>query len=664
MLKAPGRFAVALAIALATTAASALTATPVVRQDAAAVKPRKGAQVRDLHYGDVLYHFYQDDFFESIVRFNAYRELGYEQPHSEDGELLLGGMLLSYGQHEQAAEIFHRLLDASTKVSTRNRAWYFLARIAHEHGDVMAAARALDSIKGDLPAEFEPQRRLLLSQVLIEEERYGDAIAMLSSWQPAEPWLSYARFNLGVAQIRGGQVDEGLKTLDATGAQPADNDELLGLRDRTNLTLGFERLRADQAEAAEPAFQRVRLEGPFSNKALLGLGWTQSAQGQHHDALTPWMELGKRDILDPAVEESLLAVPYAFGKLGVFGQAAAHYQDAITAFDAESQRLDESIARIRNGQLFTDLLADKDADKRQTGSLVPITGWNWQIDRLPDTPETRYLVHLLASHEFQQGLKNYRDLHFARENLERWSHDVATYSDMLDTRRQAFEQKRPATHDALQKVDLDAIRQHRDAVAGRLKAIEDGQDAEGLANDHEVQQLAMLKSIDDRVERLGDVPEAAGLRDQARLMRGVLKWNLSHDYSLRLWQEKRALADLDEALAKAVAQRQSVSDAEQAEEARLREFGARIDQQSPRITGLIARTDGLLAQQQKALEDLAVAQLQEYQQRLHGYTVEARYALAQIYDRAAGRPQTAEPVPVPAPVADPPPAESAPASHP
>ncbi len=654
MPKAPGRIAVALATVLACTGAAALTSSPVVKQDAPAVKPRIGSQVKDLHYGDVLFYFYQDDFFESIVRFNAYRQEGYEQPHSEDGQLLLGGMLLSYGQHEQAADIFNRLLDTSTTLSVRNRAWYFLARIAHEHGDLMATARALDSIKGDLPPEFEPQRRLLLAQVLIEEQRYDEASSMLSAWQPKEPWLSYDRYNLGVAQIRGGHVEEGLQTLDQAGAQPATDGELLALRDRTNLTLGFERMRADQAEAATPAFQRVRLDGPFSNKALLGLGWAESAQSQDRDALVPWMELGKRDILDPAVEESLLAVPYAFGKLNIYGQAAAHYQDAITAFDAENKRLDDSIARIRSGQLINDLLADKQADPRANDKIVPITGWNWQVDKLPDTPESGYLVHLLASHEFQQGLKNYRDLRFAHDNLEHWSHDVATYSDMLATRRLAFEQKRPATDEALQKVDLDAIRQRRDALAARLKTIEDTQDAMGLANDHELQQLAMLQSIDDRIARLGNAPEASDLHDQARLLRGVLKWNLSHEYSLRLWQEQRALAQLDEALAKAVSQRQSVADAEQAEEARLQDFGGRIDEQTPRISALLARTDDLLARQQKSLEDLAVAQLQDYQQRLHGYTVEARYALAQIYDRAASRPQTAEPVPPLAPAGTPP----------
>ncbi len=40
----------------------------------------------------------------------------------------------------------------------------------------------------------------------------------------------------------------------------------------------------------------------------------------------PWMELRSRDLLDAAVQESYLMVPYAFGKLGAQSQAAEYYE--------------------------------------------------------------------------------------------------------------------------------------------------------------------------------------------------------------------------------------------------------------------------------------------------------------------------------------------------
>src|SRR2546427_6129915 len=49
---------------------------------------------------------------------------------------------------------------------------------------------------------------------------------------------------------------------------------------------------------------RSRLNGPYSNKALLGIGWADAALGDYQGALTPWMELRSRDVLDAAVQRS------------------------------------------------------------------------------------------------------------------------------------------------------------------------------------------------------------------------------------------------------------------------------------------------------------------------------------------------------------------------
>ena len=89
----------------------------------------------------------------------------------------------------------------------------------------------------------------------------------------------------------------------------------------------------------------------------------------------------------------------------------------------------QSIAAIRSGSCSTRIVANDKGDK---------VGWYWQLQNLPDAPETRYLYHLLASHEFQEGLKNYRDLQLMQRNLATWSLSVAAFEDMVDTRRRAY----------------------------------------------------------------------------------------------------------------------------------------------------------------------------------------------------------------------------------
>ncbi len=63
--------------------------------------------------------------------------------------------------------------------------------------------------------------------------------------------------------------------------------------------------------------------------------------------------------------------------------------------------------------------------------------------KLPDAPESRYLYHLLAGHDFQEGLKNYRDLAFMGSTLSRWQDSIVAFDDMLDTRERAYAERVP-----------------------------------------------------------------------------------------------------------------------------------------------------------------------------------------------------------------------------
>lgn len=599
---------------------------------AALAEARPGREVKDLHYGDVLFYFYQDDFFEAITRLTAAWQLGYAQADAEDGRLLLGGMLLSYGQQRQAAEIFGRLLDGSVKPEVRDRAWFYLARVSFDRGEIDQAAAALSHIQGRLPPRMQDERLMLQAQVLMEQGQNDQAARLLQGFKGDADWAGYVNYNLGVALVRAQRADEGFKLLDQAGRMPAGDAEQLALRDRANLALGYAQIQAQKPEAARAALQRVRLEGPYSNKALLGLGWADTELGQDKQALVPWTELGKRDLLDPAVEESLLALPYAMARLHAYNAAAAHYQSAIKAFDEESARLDSAIAAIRGGQMLPALLKD---------DAPPRMDWGWQLDHIPRGPDYRYLVQVLASQRFQEALKDYRELLFLRGNLAGWSQSVAAYADMLATRKQAFEQRLPQMRQTLQRVDLGALEQRQAELQRRLASVDSSGDVFGLADAREQQQLATLQEVEARAAKLGDSPEAADLRQRVRLLRGLIHWDLEHDYKLRLYREKRALAELGTAMDQAKAAHQAVDQSQGSEPQRLAGFAQRVNQAPPRIAALLTRTDALLARHQAYLQDLAAGELEQQKARLQDYAVEARYALAQVYDHAAQAPSSA-----------------------
>src|SRR5258708_7243347 len=350
--------------------------------------------IRDVHYGDALFYFYQNEDFAALTRVLAYEHWGRVPHHAEDAQLLEGGLYLALGMHNEAGERFERLLTNDVPTGVRNRAWFYLAQVWYARGYLERADAALRKVNGRMSPELEAQKELLFGNVLMHEGRYDEAIRLLSSWRGPQIWSAYARFNLGVALVRNGRLNDADPFLSSVGTMLAVTPELAALKDRANLALGFACLQANQPARARPPLARLRLNGPYSNKALLGIGWADAALGDYQGALTPWMELRNRDVLDAAVQESYLAVPYAFGKLNANAQSAEYYESAVKSFDAENGQLDEAIARIEKGDLLERVLGT---------DLGARYGWFWQLKSLPDAPESRYLYAVLAGQGFPQG---------------------------------------------------------------------------------------------------------------------------------------------------------------------------------------------------------------------------------------------------------------------
>jgi tetratricopeptide (TPR) repeat protein len=586
-----------------------------------------GIVVQDLAYGEVLFEFFQEDYFSALTRLLAAQQRGELEHHGAEAELMLGGLYLSYGQHRLAGQIFERVLEQSVDPALHDRAWFFLAKIWHQRGYLPEAEAALARILGELPEELEPERQMLYAQVLMEQGRFADALAALESWRrPGDAWVGYAKYNIGVSLVRLGQVEEGARVLDEVGRLDPENSAFDALRDKANVALGYAWLQAARPIEAKPSLQRVRLDGPFSNKALLGVGWSDAESADYRAALAPWLALRERSLLDSAVQESLLAVPYAFAQLGADKQAADHYVDAIEAFSSEIVRLTASIESIEKGELITELLG-KHEDAANEAS-----GWYWRLERIPDSVESRYLYELLASNRFQEGLKNYRDLQQLNRNLQRWVESLGAFDDILDTRQRAYVQRLPNIDASLSAVRLDAMVARRVELESRLQAIERGEDVVALGTAKEQESWRRLEAME---------PHLAGaseeIREKHRFLRGLLLWDLKRDYKARLWAERKALSELDRQVREAQRRHHQVASARDDWPEKFAALTARIEGVRPRVLGLQSSAQTALARQQQFLQSIAVDELRAQRDRLNTYMVQARFALASIYDRAAAR---------------------------
>jgi Tetratricopeptide repeat len=602
-------------------AAVVLAAAGVTVHAADAARP----VIKDPHFGDTLYHFFQERYFTSVTSLMVSQHFERVANHADEAEVLRGGLLLSYGLHREAGEIFAQLIDKGAPPAVRDRAWFYLAKIRYQRGLLAEATDAIGRIGKDLPPDLDEERVLLQANLLMARGEYADAVALLDGLSKEHRARPYVRYNLGVALVRSGDVQRGGALLDELGRTPASNDEVRGLRDKANVALGFAALGEHRADAAKAALERVRLSGMHSNKALLGFGWADAAQKQPKRALVAWTELAQRDASDAAVLEAKIAVPYAYAELGAYGQALERYNDALDAFEREGTALDESIGAIRSGKLLAGLL------ERNPGEEM---GWFWNIRDLPEMPHAGHLAQVLAQHEFQEAFKNYRDLRFLGRNLQGWQDKLAAFDDMLANRRQAYAERLPQVREQARATALAELRGRRDTLAKDIDRAEAQADGVALADERQRDALARIAGARAILRGAGSDPELADAAQRLRLAAGALTWQLAQDFPARLWESRKALRAIDAGLAEAGQREAALVQAQRDEPTRFDRFGQRIGELAQRIGALIPRVAALSREQQGQVQELAVAELTRQKERLATYVIQARFAVAQLHDRA------------------------------
>ncbi len=384
-----------------------------------AAHPAAGSELRDLYFGEALYHAYQGQYFEAIERLdtelNQYHHLDEPQLDTlhfyiNDAEFSVGDFELDYRMHQRAGRAIKAVLEGAVDEAVRNEAAFRLARILFQKDQLGDAQLALGRIQGAVPEKIKDDVEFLRANIDMATGHPGEAAEVLEPLQDDERLAGFVAYNLGIAFLQDGHPDEAIAQLDKAGRLPAGDAAGLAIRDKSNLVLGSMLFESADFERARTSLDRVRLEGPFSNQALLRAGWADATAGRYERALVPWNILVKRDPTDVAVQEAMLALPHAYASLDLNGRAALMYEHALEEFTGQIERVDASIGSIKEGRFLEALVRE---ESRQDST------WVIRLRSLPGAPETYYLTELMASHDFQTALHNYLDLEDLRSEADR-----------------------------------------------------------------------------------------------------------------------------------------------------------------------------------------------------------------------------------------------------
>ncbi len=578
-------------------------------------------RVEDMAYGQALFHYFQQDELSAIIQLLVAKQGSRTQTQIEESELLLADLYYSYGLYGEAGALFSRLQGENTSTGIKNRVWFNLARLYFDQGQFDTARELLAKIDDVLPAHIESERQYLLTNLYLGNMQYQQAVDASQRITGDSAWRAYANYNLGVSMAENDRFDRGKVLLDKLGQMPINSVEMAALRDQANLALGFSLLRRSKPEAALASFSRIRLQGPLSHKALLGAGWAWSRLENYDQALVPWLELTRKNTIDVATQEALLAIPTVFEQSQRKKLAVQYYELAANQFDLQLEILDQVASSIRQSELIAALL-QKD--------LLETTS---RFDRTPPpSVSTPYLHLLMASETFQLEVKRYQELLDIRSSLSHWNGNLPTLNLMLVERRKNFEQKLPLLQQSNDFQRLAKLQRSREVYADRLSEIKKNYDYLNLVSEAEKQQLQRLDKIALSLNKLRGRENTDSQADMHRLFSGILDWQISTDYAPRYWQAKKQLIALDKALAESGRRAQSLRQITDLSRDRFAEFEHRIDGQDLRIKSLYQRVVKLVNQQESRINQLAIRAIQQQQQHITQLRLNARYSLARLYD--------------------------------
>jgi tetratricopeptide (TPR) repeat protein len=595
-----------------------------------------GRQLEDLHFGEALYHAYREHYFEALERLDA--EIGQHygvdepqldslHPYIDQAEFSVGDFELYYRMHHRAGRAIKAVLEGDVAEPVRNEAAYRLARIHFQKDQPYDALRALDGIRGEIPDGIRDDIQYLRANVYMAIGQPSDAVDVLRRLQGSQSLRGFSAYNLGIALLQDGRHPDAIAQLNKAGQVSAGDQPTLAIRDKSNLVLGTLLFEAAEFGPAQVSLDRVRLAGPFSNQALLRAGWADASAENFERALVPWGILAEREATDAAVQEAMLALPFAYSRLDVHGRAALLYGRAVESFGNELTKVDASIGSIREGEFLKALVREEIRQDKD---------WVIRLRSLPEAPETFYLMALMASHDFQTALQNYLDLEDLRKKLVAGQRSLDAFADIIRLRRQYYGPLLPDVDRQFRKVDarMRLRLEQRKHLDQRLQHILVAPRPDLLATADEQSWSAQIAQLEAALEG-AQGPEGDRLRLRLRRLHGVLTWSLETQYHERLTEAHEHLRELNEDVEALTAQYDGFVRTRQAAMHGYVGYEIPIQELHARVVTALERLNGLMERQGHMLETVAVQELMVRRERLEAYQNQARFAFADSYDRAA-----------------------------
>lgn len=585
-------------------------------------------EVKDLAYGEFLYDYYQEKYFSAITKALIADYRNQFDHHDEQVQVLVGSLFVGYGLLDEAERIFNDLLEYTTEPKTREQIWFHLAELYYKRGNSDKSIALLDAHLKIPSDRMQTQVSLLYALNYLAKNNLEDALTHLRRIKDTQNLSAFAFLNLGSVYSLLDQPEKAEKYFAKLLRAKGKNELIKGIKDRAALALGKHYLESEDYQNAQAAFKKIRLESAAANTGLLGLGWAAFKSDDPKAALAPWMELLNRSHTDRAVQEAYVNIPYVYENLGAMQLALEGYEKAIQFYTEEQERLEQIKSTISESDWIE--------------QLTPVVEFSFDpMDKIPGfkppkaTPSL-YLYKMFATHDFNEGYRNYRELQRLMQVLNHWHQQIPIFHEMIQSHVDRMDNLSPK---ARQKVSegrkiYEDVADKLDAITKKLnKAIQEN-DITVTADTKQLSLLERIDALEEKVNQLPDTIEYQAEKERFRVLKGLLMWDLNSTAIERRWERMKdrifienQLLDLERNIAR-------VDTAKTRRLQRFQGFKTRIDELQSRLQDLYKQCQHELIRQRVFLKGIALERLDMRQIHIRQLQANALYAIARLQDMA------------------------------
>ena len=368
----------------------------------------------DLEYGAILFDYFQQDYFSALIEQEYAQAINNSTAKSPRGQVLKGGMMLSYGMADEAKRIFETLLDSAASEEVKNRAWFYLAKLFYSKSDLASARESLGQIRGRMPDDLHTDYHYLATLLNHEGNHLGTAENKFKTVSKENPYFPYLLFNLAILQLKDNQLELAVGNLEAVTKYAGVSEELSLLSDRARHGLAELALQHGNLLQAWLYLKDIRTTGLYSNRALLSYAWAAINLKQYQQAIPALELLNERSIAIPEVQEAKVLLAHVYEQEGAPRKALKRNLIAEKEFHEGVQMIAEARKVIEKQDVPREFITNLDA-------MMDDSDWYSTRPSVDYKKLTPFLIDLMASHPFHETLRELADLYAIEANLKYWS---------------------------------------------------------------------------------------------------------------------------------------------------------------------------------------------------------------------------------------------------